>query len=67
VTTATKQRPAQVEQRHTPEQAAALMAVSKDFILTAIRAGALPAKKVGKGYRIKGSDLDSWYETLEDA
>lgn len=65
MTTATKQRP--VEQRHTPEQAAALMQVSKDFILTAIRAGALPAKKVGKGYRIKGSDLDSWYETLEDA
>lgn len=63
----TKTKAPTVEQRHTPEEAAALIRCSKDFILAAIRSGALPAKKLGKGYRIKGSDLDAWYDGLDDA
>jgi excisionase family DNA binding protein len=56
-----------VEQRYTPADAAALMSVNKETILRAIRAGDLPAKRNGKSYRVKGSDLNHWYERLEDA
>jgi excisionase family DNA binding protein len=65
VTAAEKHRV--VEQRYTPADAAALMSVNKETILRAIRAGDLPAKRNGKSYRLKGSDLDHWYENLEDA
>jgi excisionase family DNA binding protein len=68
VSAATKTRAAKpIEQRYTPDEAAALMSVNKETILRAIREGGLVAKRFGKGYRIKGSDLDSWYERLEDA
>lgn len=61
----TKARP--IEQRYEPKDAADLMGVNKETILRAIRAGELPAKRFGKGYRIKGSDLEAWYDGLEDA
>jgi excisionase family DNA binding protein len=63
----TKARATAVEQRHTPDEAAALMRVNKETILRAIRAGDLKAKKQGRGYRIKGSDLEHWYDGWEDA
>lgn len=58
------------ERAYTLQEAAEVKSVSRDLILRAIKAAkgnTLPAKKVGKGYRVKASDLDAWYERLEDA
>jgi excisionase family DNA binding protein len=41
--------------------------VNQETLLRDIRAGALPAKKLGRGYRIKASDLDAWFDSLPDA
>lgn len=52
------------------KDAAEIKSVSRDLLLRAIKAtegNTLPAKKVGKGYRVKASDLDAWYDRLEDA
>jgi excisionase family DNA binding protein len=62
MTAASKDRA--VEQRYTPADAAALMSVNKETILRAIRAGDLRATPLGRGYRIKGSDLERWFDSL---
>lgn len=52
------------------DEAAEVKSVSKDTLLRAIKAtegNTLPAKRVGKGYRVKASDLDAWFDRLEDA
>lgn len=58
------------ERAYTLVEAAEIKSVSRDLLLRAIKAtegNTLPAKKVGKGYRVSASDLDAWYERLEDA
>lgn len=55
------------EPAYTLQQAADLKQVSTQFVRKAIRAGALPAKIVGKGYRIDASDLQNWWKGLPDA
>lgn len=62
--------PRTAERAYTLQEAAEMKSVSRDLILRAIKAtegNTLAAKKVGKGYRVKASDLDAWYEGLEDA
>jgi excisionase family DNA binding protein len=66
----TNPRRAEAEKAYTIADAAALKSVSPDFIRKAIRATAAPtlrAKKVGKGYRISASALESWWNELEEA
>jgi excisionase family DNA binding protein len=48
-------------------EAAELMSVNQETLLRAIRSDALPAKKLGRGYRIKASDLTAWFDSLPDA
>ncbi|WP_181312501.1 helix-turn-helix domain-containing protein [Nocardioides campestrisoli] len=58
------------EEVYTIPEAAAIKKVSSDLIRRAIRAtegNTLAAKKVGKGYRIKASELDAWFDGLDDA
>jgi excisionase family DNA binding protein len=58
------------ERAYTLVEAAEVKSVSRDLLLRAIKAtegNTLRAKKVGKGYRVTASDLDAWYERLEDA
>lgn len=58
------------ERAYTLVEAAEIKSVSRDLLLRAIKASegnTLPAKKVGKGYRVSASDLDAWYDRLEDA
>jgi excisionase family DNA binding protein len=58
------------EEAYTITEAAAIKRVSPDLIRRAIRATEPPflcAKKVGKGYRIRASALDDWFESLPDA
>lgn len=60
----------EAEKAYTIIQAAELKQVSPDFIRAAIRAtkgNTLSAKKVGRGYRIKASALEAWFEGLADA
>ncbi|NNG36906.1 excisionase family DNA-binding protein [Nakamurella aerolata] len=40
---------------------------SEDFIKSAIRAGELPAKRIGQKYSIKIGDLEAWHDQLPDA
>lgn len=47
--------------------AAEIKSVNKESLLRAIRADKLRAKKWGRGYRIKASDLDAWFDSLDDA
>jgi excisionase family DNA binding protein len=58
------------ERAYTLVEAAEIKSVSRDLLLRAIKAtegNTLPAKKVGKGYRVSASDLDAWYDGLADA
>jgi excisionase family DNA binding protein len=55
------------EAAYTLSEAAGLKRVSQDYVRRAIRAGALRAKLIGKGYRIAASDLEAWWESLPDA
>jgi excisionase family DNA binding protein len=58
------------ERAYTLVEAAEIKSVSRDLLLRAIKAtegNTLPAKKVGKGYRVTASDLDDWYSRLDDA
>jgi len=62
--------PKEAERAYSIAAAADLKSVSQDFIRRAIRATTPPmlrAKKVGKGYRISASDLESWWNDLEEA
>lgn len=52
---------------YTPQEAANALGVSYFYVLGAIKSGALKAKKIGKGYRVRISDLDTWFDSLEDA
>lgn len=47
--------------------AADLYDVSRDTIRKAIYARELPAKKVGRGFRIDVASLREWFDTLPDA
>lgn len=58
------------EKVYTLKEAAAIKSVSEDTLRRHIRAtvgNVLPAKIIGRGYRIKASDLDAWYDALDDA
>lgn len=58
------------ERAYTLIEAAEVKSVSRDLLLRAIKAtegNTLPAKKIGKGYRVKASDLDAWFDAHEDA
>ena len=55
------------ERAYKTKDAADVKDVSTDMIIRAIHGGKLPAKRVGKGFRILASDLDAWYDSLEDA
>lgn len=60
----------EAEQVYTLDEAARRKSVSKDTLRRAIHASegnTLAAKKIGRGYRVKASDLDAWYDRLEDA
>jgi excisionase family DNA binding protein len=66
----TTPRVKEAERAYTAAQVAELKGVSKEFVYQAIRAtsgNALPAKRIGKGYRITASDVESWWAGLEDA
>lgn len=61
------------ERAYTIVEAAELKSVSPDFIRAAIRrtdpskGPVLPAKRVGRGYRINASALEAMWEGLADA
>lgn len=60
----------EAERAYTLDEAAALLSVSKDTLRRAIKATdghVLPAKLIGRGYRIRASALDAWWNGLEDA
>ena len=59
----------EAERVYTTAQAAEVKAVSEKTITRAIKAtdNGLAAKRVGRGYRIKASDLDAWFDGLADA
>lgn len=47
--------------------AASEYSVSETYIRRAIKAGDLPAKRVGKKFSIPAAALAAWYESLPDA
>lgn len=47
--------------------AATAYSVSPDTIRRAIKAGDLPAKRVGRKYSIRSEALDAWFDGLADA
>jgi excisionase family DNA binding protein len=60
----------EAERVYTTREAAELKRVSEKTITRAINAtegNTLDAKRVGRGYRIKASDLDAWFDGLVDA
>lgn len=60
----------QAERAYTIVEAAELKSVSPDFVRAAIRAkegNTLPAKKIGRGYRITASALEAWWDRMADA
>lgn len=60
----------EAEKVYTTREAAEVKSVSEKMLTRAIKAtegNTLDAKKVGRGYRIKASDLDDWYDRLASA
>ncbi|MFL6024583.1 MAG: excisionase family DNA-binding protein [Marmoricola sp.] len=60
----------QAERAYTIAEVAGLKGVSPDYVRAAIRAtegNTLAAKKVGRGYRISASAVESWWAGLADA
>lgn len=51
----------------TRQEAADLVSVSFDTIKKAVNAGHLPAKKIGRRYLVKVTDLHRWFDALADA
>lgn len=49
------------------EQAAAAVQVSGTYLTRQIHMGRLPAKKIGRRYRIGAVELRRWFEELPDA
>lgn len=62
--------PKTAERAYSLAEAAELKGVSPDTLRRAIKAAegnTLAAKKVGRGYRISASALESWWAGLDDA
>jgi excisionase family DNA binding protein len=60
----------EAEKAYSIQEVAELKGISPDFVRRAIRAtsgNVLPAKKVGRGYRISASAVEAWWAGLEDA
>lgn len=60
----------EAERAYTIQQVAELKGVSPDYVRAAIKAtegNVLPAKKVGRGYRISTSAVEAWWERMTDA
>lgn len=51
----------------TPEEVAALLGVSRLFVVRQSRAGKIPAIKLGKVYRYRADRIDSWLREQERA
>ncbi len=51
-----------MEELLTPEEAAAILKLNVETVREYIRKKQLPAYKVGKGYRIRRSDIDTFLE-----
>ena len=51
----------------TVDEAAAVLRVDRKTIFKAIQEGGLPARKVGKGYRISHAALDAWLSSGQTA
>lgn len=63
-------RVVEAERAYTIAEFAALKSVSPDFVRAAIKAtkgNTLPAKKVGRGYRITASAGEAWWNGMADA
>lgn len=50
----------------TLDEAASVLRVDKRSILKAIQEGGLPARKVGKGWRISHAAIDAWLASGND-
>jgi excisionase family DNA binding protein len=46
----------------TPEQAAAILQVSREDVVAAIEAGDLKARKIGNAYRISKSNMEAFLQ-----
>lgn len=60
----------EAERAYTIQQVAELKGVSPDYVRAAIKAtegNTLPAKKVGRGYRISASAVEAWWSGMDDA
>lgn len=58
------------EKAYRLKEAAEIKGVSQDTLRRAIKAtsgNTLTAKKAGKGYLVKASDLDAWFDGLPEA
>ncbi|MCW2785196.1 MAG: hypothetical protein JWP74_1713 [Marmoricola sp.] len=60
----------EAERAYTIVEVANLKGVSPDYVRAAIKAtrgNTLPAKKVGRGYRISATAVEAWWAGLVDA
>ena len=55
----------QPQQLLTPEEVAALLGVSRLFVIRQSRAGRIPNVKIGKVYRYRANTIESWLESQE--
>jgi len=47
-----------------PKAAAALVGIHEKTLIRLARAGTVPGKKIGKLWRFRASQLDSWFQDL---
>jgi excisionase family DNA binding protein len=62
--------PKVAERAYTIAEVAELKSISPDYVRAAIKAtsgNTLPAKKVGRGYRISASAVEAWWAAMQDA
>lgn len=62
--------PKVAEKAYSIQEVADLKGISPDYVRRAIRAtsgNTLPAKKLGRGYRISASAVEAWWAGLKDA
>ena len=57
----------QPQQLLTPDDVAALLGVSRLFIIRQSRAGRIPSVKIGKVYRYRANTIESWLSEQESA
>jgi excisionase family DNA binding protein len=57
----------QPQQLLTPEEVAALLGVSRLFVVRQSRSGKIPAIKIGKVYRYRATSIASWLTEQEQA